>query len=46
MAITSTPDHVAIAVPDIEAAAARWRDELGGGWVWQLEQLNDAVAIR
>jgi catechol 2,3-dioxygenase-like lactoylglutathione lyase family enzyme len=46
MAIISTPDHVAIAVPDIEAAAARWRDELGGGWVWQLEQLNEAVAIR
>jgi catechol 2,3-dioxygenase-like lactoylglutathione lyase family enzyme len=46
MAITTTPDHVAIAVPDIEQAAARWRDELGGGWVWQLEQLNDAVAIR
>lgn len=46
MPITSTPDHVAIAVPDIEAAAARWHDELGGGWVWRLEQLNEAVAIR
>jgi catechol 2,3-dioxygenase-like lactoylglutathione lyase family enzyme len=31
--ITTTPDHVAVAVPAVEAAAARWRDELGGGWV-------------
>ena len=46
MAIISSPDHVAIAVPDIGAAASRWRDELGGGWVWDLEQLNGAVAIR
>jgi methylmalonyl-CoA/ethylmalonyl-CoA epimerase len=31
--ITSEPDHVAAAVPSIDAAAARWRDDLGGGWV-------------
>jgi hypothetical protein len=31
--ITTTPDHVAVAVPSIQTAAARWRDELGGGWV-------------
>jgi catechol 2,3-dioxygenase-like lactoylglutathione lyase family enzyme len=31
--IATTPDHVAIAVPSIEAAAARWREELGGRWV-------------
>lgn len=32
MPIPAVPDHVAVAVPDIEAAAVRWRDELGGGW--------------
>jgi catechol 2,3-dioxygenase-like lactoylglutathione lyase family enzyme len=31
--ITTTPDHVAVAVPDIDAAAVRWRSELGGGWI-------------
>jgi catechol 2,3-dioxygenase-like lactoylglutathione lyase family enzyme len=31
--IVTTPDHVAVAVPSIDAAAARWRDELGGRWV-------------
>jgi catechol 2,3-dioxygenase-like lactoylglutathione lyase family enzyme len=33
VAITSTPDHVAVAVPDVDGAARRWRDELGAGWV-------------
>lgn len=33
MPITTTPDHVAVAVPSIEEAARRWRDELGGRWV-------------
>lgn len=33
MPITTTPDHVAVAVPSIEEAAGRWRDELGGRWV-------------
>ena len=33
MTIASTPDHVAAAVPLIGAAAARWIDHLGGGWV-------------
>ncbi|MFP4312331.1 MAG: VOC family protein [Nitriliruptoraceae bacterium] len=33
MPIDARPDHVAVAVPSIEAAAARWIDELGGGWV-------------
>lgn len=32
MPITSIPDHVAIAVPAIDTAATRWRDQLGGGW--------------
>lgn len=32
MPITTIPDHVAVAVPAIEAAATRWRGELGGGW--------------
>jgi catechol 2,3-dioxygenase-like lactoylglutathione lyase family enzyme len=31
--ITTTPDHVAVAVPAMQTAAARWRDELGAGWV-------------
>jgi methylmalonyl-CoA/ethylmalonyl-CoA epimerase len=26
------PDHVAAAVPDFDAADARWRDRLGGSW--------------
>jgi catechol 2,3-dioxygenase-like lactoylglutathione lyase family enzyme len=29
--IDAMPDHVAAAVPDIDAAHARWRDRLGGG---------------
>jgi methylmalonyl-CoA/ethylmalonyl-CoA epimerase len=33
MPIDATPDHVAIAVPSIDEAAARWRDQLGGVWV-------------
>lgn len=32
MAIAAWPDHVAVAVHDIRAAAARWHDQLGGGW--------------
>lgn len=32
MPIDSIPDHVAIAVPSIDAAAARWRGQLGGAW--------------
>jgi methylmalonyl-CoA/ethylmalonyl-CoA epimerase len=31
--ISSVPDHVAAAVPSIDDAARRWRDELGGRWV-------------
>jgi catechol 2,3-dioxygenase-like lactoylglutathione lyase family enzyme len=30
--IVTIPDHVAVIVPSIEEAAARWRDELGGRW--------------
>lgn len=30
---TAVVDHVAVAVPSIDVAAARWHDELGGGWV-------------
>lgn len=33
MPISAVPDHVAAAVPAIEEAARRWRDELGGAWV-------------
>ena len=33
MPIVTTPDHVAIAVPDIDAAAVRWRDGFGGAWL-------------
>lgn len=29
--IASRPDHVAVGVPELERAATRWRDELGGG---------------
>ncbi len=32
MPITTTPDHVAVAVPSIDGAATRWRGELGGAW--------------
>ena len=32
MPISSTPDHVAVAVPSIVDAGARWRDEFGGAW--------------
>lgn len=31
--IDSTPDHVAVAVPDYRPALARWRDQLGGAAV-------------
>jgi catechol 2,3-dioxygenase-like lactoylglutathione lyase family enzyme len=31
--IDATPDHVAVAVHDIEAAAKRWADELRGVWL-------------
>jgi catechol 2,3-dioxygenase-like lactoylglutathione lyase family enzyme len=31
--IEAIPDHVAAAVPSIEAAGARWIDHLGGGWI-------------
>ncbi len=33
MPIDAVPDHVAVAVPSIEAAATRWIDHLGAGWV-------------
>lgn len=47
MPIETTPDHVAIAVHDIEAAALRWHDELGGGWLDdEVEVLDVPVAIR
>lgn len=47
MAIHTVPDHVAIAVPDIDRAAERWHDRLGGGWLSDsAEQLPTPVAIR
>lgn len=36
MAITSRPDHVAIAVQAIEPALRRWRDDLGGREMWGM----------
>lgn len=36
MPISATPDHVAIAVPDIDDALARWRDTLGGAVAWRF----------
>ena len=33
MPITARPDHVAVAVPSIEAASRRWIDELGAVWL-------------
>ncbi len=33
MPITAVPDHVAVAVHDIDAAGARWVDELKGAWL-------------
>lgn len=33
MPLATTPDHVAVAVPSIDAAAARWHDTLGGAWI-------------
>lgn len=33
MPIAAVPDHVAAAVPSIDAAAPRWIDHLGGGWL-------------
>jgi catechol 2,3-dioxygenase-like lactoylglutathione lyase family enzyme len=31
--LTATPDHVAVAVHDLEAASERWSRELGGVWL-------------
>ena len=42
MPIVTIPDHVAIAVPDIEAAAGRWRDELGGAWLMPATPSEEA----
>lgn len=33
MPVTATPDHVAVAVHDLDAAATRWQGELGGVWL-------------
>lgn len=33
MSLQAVADHVAVAVPDVATAAARWRDELGGAVV-------------
>jgi catechol 2,3-dioxygenase-like lactoylglutathione lyase family enzyme len=42
MSITATPDHVAVAVHDMEAAGKRWHDELGGGWLMPRHDQEDA----
>ena len=36
MPLETDPDHVAIAVPDIDGALARWRDALGGRVQWRF----------
>lgn len=36
MSIASTPDHVAVAVPDIPTSLQRWRDVLGGLVLWDF----------
>jgi catechol 2,3-dioxygenase-like lactoylglutathione lyase family enzyme len=36
--LDAVPDHVAVAVPDWETAAVRWRDELGGREVGRYEE--------
>ena len=41
MPITSVPDHVAVAVRDIDVALQRWRDDLGGRVQWRFH--NPAV---
>jgi catechol 2,3-dioxygenase-like lactoylglutathione lyase family enzyme len=47
MSITAVPDHVAVAVQDMDAAAKRWRDELGGGWATpRLDQEAAPFATR
>lgn len=47
MAVTAVPDHVAIAVHDIDAAAKRWHDDLGGGWATgRLDQPRAPFATR
>lgn len=47
MPIEAVPDHVAIAVPDIEVAARRWRDELGGAWIGTtMVREDDGFATR
>lgn len=42
MPIDSSPDHVAVAVPSIERAALRWRDQLGGRWIGPPWPMPDA----
>lgn len=41
MPLTAVPDHVAVAVPDIDASLVRWRDDLGGVVQWRFH--NRAV---
>lgn len=36
MPLDSRPDHVAIAVPDVDAALPRWQDTLGGSVQWRF----------
>ena len=36
MPLQSRPDHVAIAVPDVDAALPRWQDTLGGRVQWRF----------
>lgn len=36
MPLTTRPDHVAIAVPDVDDALSRWQDTLGGTVQWRF----------
>lgn len=42
MSIIAVPDHVAVAVHDMDAAAKRWHDELGGAWAMPRLDQDDA----
>lgn len=46
MPISSTPDHVAVAVPSIEEAGTRWLDQLGGVWCSPYHTTGTGFATR
>lgn len=46
MPIVAVPDHVAVAVPSIDASLSRWRDQLGGRAAVPAFDLNDEFTTR